>query len=158
MAAGVANFRLSHAFTREDAEEISQDTLATAHAALHAFRHESKFRVWLLGIAWRKAQGRIAHRRAGKRRGEHVELDSEMADETACGPSEAVARKEDAARIRRALGRLQEPCREVIELRFFAELSYDELADLLGENVKTIGSRLSRCLAALGKLFRASRP
>ncbi len=150
-------FRLSGKFTHEDAEEISQDTLATVHASLDTFRGESKFRVWMLGIAWRKAQGRIAHQNARKRRGEQVELDSEIVDEAACRPSDAIAQKEDSERIRSALGRLQDHCREVIELRYFAELPYDELADLFGENVKTIGSRLSRCLAALGKLFHASR-
>ena len=151
-------FRLSNRFTREDAEEISQDTLTVVHASLDTFRHESKFRVWVLGIAWRKAQGRIARQNARKRRAEHVELDPEIVDETACRPCDAIAQKEDSERIRTALGRLQHHCREVIELRYFAELPYDELADIFGENVKTIGSRLSRCLAALGKLFHSLRP
>ena len=150
-------FRLSSRFTREDAEEVSQDTLAAVHASLDTFRSESRFRVWVLGIAWRKAQGKIAHQNASRRRGEHVTLDSEIVDETASQPSTAIERKEDSEKIREALGRLHEQCREVIELRFFADLQYDELARLLGENVKTVGSRLSRCLIALGKLFHATR-
>ena len=47
------------------------------------------------------------------------------------------------------LDRLGEPCREIIELRYFGELSYDEIAVELRLNPKTVSSRLSKCLHRL---------
>jgi RNA polymerase sigma factor (sigma-70 family) len=51
-----------------------------------------------------------------------------------------------------ALERLEEPCRQIIQLRYFADLSYDELADELKLNPKTVSSRLSKCLDRLEKI------
>lgn len=56
---------------------------------------------------------------------------------------------EDAALISRALEELGGPCREVIELRYFADLSYEEIAAELQLNPKTVSSRLSKCLDKL---------
>ena len=55
----------------------------------------------------------------------------------------------------RALERLGEPCREIIELRYFGDLSYEELARALELNPKTVSSRLSNCLDKLEGLARA---
>ena len=41
------------------------------------------------------------------------------------------------------------PCREVIELRYFADLSYEEISAELNLNPKTVSSRLSKCLDKL---------
>ena len=51
--------------------------------------------------------------------------------------------------LRAALDRLGEPCREIVELRYFGELSYDEISAALKLNVKTVSSRLSKCLDRL---------
>ena len=51
--------------------------------------------------------------------------------------------------MRESLDRLDEPCREIIELRYYGELSYDEIAEELRLNAKTVSSRLSKCLDRL---------
>ena len=60
-----------------------------------------------------------------------------------------------------ALSRMGRPCQEVIELRYFADLSYDEIARTLKLNPKTVSSRLSKCLDRLetvaGKLFSGEK-
>ena len=53
-----------------------------------------------------------------------------------------------------ALDRLGEPCREIIELRYFGDLSYEELSGTLKLNPKTVSSRLSKCLDRLEALLR----
>ena len=59
------------------------------------------------------------------------------------------------ALMQRALERLGEPCREIIELRYFGDLSYDELSQALELNPKTVSSRLSKCLGRLEDIARA---
>jgi RNA polymerase sigma-70 factor (ECF subfamily) len=56
--------------------------------------------------------------------------------------------------IHRGLDELQEPCREVIELRYFADLSYEEISKTLRLNAKTVSSRLSKCLDRLEEILR----
>ena len=56
--------------------------------------------------------------------------------------------------LRQALDGMGDPCREVIELRYFAELSYDDIAASLHLNVKTVSSRLSKCLDRLEAALR----
>ena len=51
--------------------------------------------------------------------------------------------------VRESLDRLGEPCREIIEMRYYGELSYDEIAAELHLNPKTVSSRLSKCLDRL---------
>lgn len=51
-----------------------------------------------------------------------------------------------------ALEQLGDPCREIIELRYFGDMSYEEIAAALQLNSKTVGSRLSKCLDKLEQL------
>jgi RNA polymerase sigma factor (sigma-70 family) len=56
--------------------------------------------------------------------------------------------------VRQSLDRLDEPCREIIELRYFGDLSYEELSATLNLNPKTVSSRLSKCLDRLEEIAR----
>jgi len=48
--------------------------------------------------------------------------------------------------------KLGEPCREVVELRYFGDLSYEEISRTLDLNLKTVSSRLSKCLDRLEQI------
>ncbi len=61
---------------------------------------------------------------------------------------------EQVALLHQALGQLDEPCREIIQLRYFRDLSYDELSRSLELNPKTVSSRLSKCLDRLEGIAR----
>ena len=58
-------------------------------------------------------------------------------------------RERDRTLVLHALEHLDEPCREIIELRYFGDLSYEEISRSLKLNVKTVSSRLSKCLDKL---------
>jgi RNA polymerase sigma factor (sigma-70 family) len=51
--------------------------------------------------------------------------------------------------LRESLDELGDPCRELIELKYFGDQSYDEIARELALNPKTVSSRLSKCLDKL---------
>ena len=53
-----------------------------------------------------------------------------------------------------ALDELGEPCREIVELRYFGDLSYEDLSLALQLNPKTVSSRLSKCLDRLEAVLR----
>lgn len=73
---------------------------------------------------------------------------------SAPGPDDALLRREQGGLITAALARLGGPCEEILELRYFADLSYEEIASSLDLNPKTVSSRLSKCLDKLEEVAR----
>jgi len=69
-------------------------------------------------------------------------------------PDEILLSGEQATQVRAALDRLGDPCKEIIELRYFGDLSYEEISRELKLNPKTVSSRLSKCLDRLEEIVR----
>ena len=163
-AVGNFVFQLSPAFSREDVEEICQEVFLTVVRRLDSFRGTSAFQTWLFRIAVNKSRDFRDRRQAAKRGGRHstISLQAEDAEtgltldppDTAASPDEILLTREQMDSVRSALDQLSEPCREVLELRYFGDLSYAELAQTLRLNPKTVSSRLSKCLDRLEELLR----
>jgi RNA polymerase sigma-70 factor (ECF subfamily) len=158
-AAGRFIFQLASDFTREDAEEICQEAFLSVIRNLDSFQGESQFQTWLFRIAANKARDFRERRNAAKRGGGHAPI-SLQAEDPESGltldpagdlpsPDELVMNAEKMTLLRAALDELGEPCREIIELRYFGQLSYEELSRTLKLNPKTVSSRLSKCLDRL---------
>ena len=163
-AAGRFIFQLGPDFTREDAEEICQEVFLSVIRNIESFRGRSRFQTWVFRIAANKARDYRERRNAAKRGGGQTPV-SLQAEDAGCGmavdpPSSAPAPDtvlvgvEQAALLRKALGQLDEPCREIIELRYFGDLSYEEIGKALELNQKTVSSRLSKCLDRLEGIAR----
>ena len=163
--AAVARFVHGLGADLDDAEEICQDTFLAVVRGLDGFDGRSQFQTWLLRIASNKARDHRDRLRAVKRGGgiRPVSLDADGENgavprlDPPCprpGPDAVLADWEEAARLRACLDELGEPCREILDLRYFADLSYEEIAAGLRLNVKTVSSRLSKCLDRLGALVR----
>jgi RNA polymerase sigma-70 factor (ECF subfamily) len=157
-------FQLAPEFTREDAEEICQETFLSVVSRLESFQKGSRLQTWIFRIARNKAQDYRERNNAAKRGGGRppVSLQAEH-EETGLtldppsnepGPDERLISREDARDVGQALRQMGEPCREIIDLRYFADLSYEEISASLGLNIKTVSSRLSKCLDRLEALLR----
>src|SRR5262245_4921232 len=163
-AAGRFVFQLGNDFTREDAEEICQEVFLSVIKNLDSFHGQSQFQTWLFRIATNKARDYRERQRAAKRGGGQVPLSLQAEDpengltldppSTAPAPDAILVNVEQTALVRQALERLGEPCREIVELRYFGDLSYEEISRSLDLNVKTVSSRLSKCLDRLEEIMR----
>ncbi len=157
-------FQLSGDFSREDTEEICQETFVAVVRGLASFDGRSAFQTWLLRIASNKAFDFRSRLVAAKRGGglTPASLDAKPEEggpafePVSRGPSPdtALLLSENALLMRRCLDQVGDPCREIIELRYYGDLSYDEIASALALNVKTVSSRLSKCLDRLGDIAR----
>jgi RNA polymerase sigma-70 factor (ECF subfamily) len=157
-------FQLSADFSREDTEEICQEAFVAVVRGLASFDGRSAFQTWLLRIASNKAFDFRSRVVAAKRGGGvmPVSLDATPEEGGAVfepasqspSPDAALVLSENAALMRRCLDQVGDPCREIIELRYYGDLSYDEIASALALNVKTVSSRLSKCLDRLGEIAR----
>lgn len=162
--------QLSPSFSAEDIEEICQETFLAVIRNLANFNRQSQFQTWLFRIASNKARDMAERQRAQKRGGGEIalSLDAENPDtglrldppSSAPQPDEAITERERFHILHAALGILGDPCRETIELRYFGDLSYEEIAAALDMNAKTVSSRLSKCLDKLEEILRRekSRP
>lgn len=161
-------FQMASDLTHEDVEEICQEAFLSAVRNLGRFSRKCRLQTWLFQIAANKARDYREKRQAAKRGGgaTQISLDApldENGDATrhleiphgAPTPDEVVVMDERLASVREALHEMEQPCREIIELRFFGDLSAEEIGKLLGLNPKTVSSRLSRCVERLGGILKA---
>ncbi len=155
-SAGRFVFQLGPSLSQEDMEEICQETFLAVIKSLDSFQGGSRFQTWLFRIAANKTRDYLERQRAAKRGGGQKTISLQAEDpETgltadppskAPGPDARLLQDEQLTLVRRALDDLGDPCREVIELRYFGDLSYEEIALALQMNPKTVSSRLSKCL------------
>ena len=112
------------------AQEITSDTFFRAMHSIHSFRGDCDVRVWLCQIAkncylsYLRKHGRIQSMDADGVR--------ELPD-PAESIAEACARKDDVARIQKALHELNEPYKEVFLWHVYAELSFRQIGQIFGK-------------------------
>jgi RNA polymerase sigma-70 factor (ECF subfamily) len=134
--------------SREDALDVAQEAFLKVYRARESYREGEPFLPWFHQIlrntcySFLRREGRIAKRSLSAPRGPEAddEGDWEIADEREePDPLEA----DERARIFwQAFRRLSARDREVLSLRHFRELSYQEIADVLAIPIGTVMSRL----------------
>jgi RNA polymerase sigma-70 factor, ECF subfamily len=141
----VFNVALRMLQDREEATEATQEIFLSAYKNIQGFRQDSKFSTWLYRIAVNHCVSQARRRPQGTR----VSLDS---DDAAVSPAEQLRipdtqegdllRSENRSRVHAALSFLSPEQRAVIELKFFQELTFEEIAAVLQVPLSTIKSRL----------------
>ncbi|MEO0324796.1 MAG: RNA polymerase sigma factor [Myxococcota bacterium] len=137
-----------HLRNEDLAREITQQTFFRLHAARNDFRLDSRLRPWLLTIAMNLVR---EHWRRGKRR-KMVELDPE----TKAAPQAERSRMELDERsklLHAALAKLPESQREVVELHWFQERPYKEVAEIVGSSEGAVRVRAHRAYRKLEALL-----
>jgi len=127
----------------EMTEDAIQDTWLGVIGKLHTLRKAGSFRAWLYRIARNAAYQQLRR----KKRTCEFRDDLGLPDER---PDDAISPL-DAARVHAGLKRLSPAHREVLALRFIEEMTYDEVAEVLGCGLNTVKSRIHYAKLALRK-------
>jgi len=130
-----------------DAEDAAQESFVIAYRSLGTFRGDGSLAGWLARIATRQSLRRLGQRHDA----EPLDVPGTPAANLAAGPDplgETIAAERQRA-VRRAVAGLREPYREVVALRFFAELSLQEIAAATGRPLGTVKTHLHRGLGRL---------
>jgi RNA polymerase sigma-70 factor (ECF subfamily) len=126
-----------------DAEDLTSQTFLSALEALPRYRHRGYFAAWLFQIARSKVMDHF--------RGSRPEVRLESAEPGS--PREAlfeqVALAEESRQLSRLIQSLPETERELIRLRYVADLGFAEMAALLGRREEAVKKALYRLLARL---------
>lgn len=156
---------LTYAFRRTldmpIAEEITANTFLNALKAMPRYNHRAPFLAWLYRIAsnelrmhWRQARRHSPTKEAERWRrwlGQVEFASPEIQDE-----EETAAAVRRYARVVRHLNELPERYQAVLSLRYIEELSYEEIASILGKRMGTIKSLIYRGLKRLRKRLEES--
>jgi RNA polymerase sigma-70 factor (ECF subfamily) len=140
----------------QDAEDAAQETFVIAHRALGTYRGEGPLRAWLARIAVRQA----LRRRDQRRTTTPVEsLSGILEDESGRLDPLAVAVDSERRRhLRESSAGLPPSHREVVALKYLAELSLGEIASLTRRPLGTVKTHLHRGLQELRRSLGEEAP
>ena len=151
-------FALGYALTgdRMDAEEVAQDTFLRAYRALITYApdrvRDLKQRAWLHRIAVNQC---ITRQRRAKVRGETA-LEDEAEKNAAVfalpldiSPARTAEKLERSVAVRRAVGSLPVDLRQVVVMKEFEELTFQQISEALELPLSTVKSRLYTALRQL---------
>ncbi|MGH9308126.1 MAG: RNA polymerase sigma factor [Vicinamibacterales bacterium] len=145
-----AVFRAAYAAlgSREEAEDVAQETFVAVFQRLHSFRGESSFRTWLLSIAWRKALTRRRKLTRWFRPAVVRERADESVDpiERARSPEpsqhDGLAGEELHRTLKRLIPTLPRKLRDALLLAGSGDHSYEQIARMLDVPVGTVKWRV----------------
>ena len=123
----VFSFVMTLTGDRNDAMDITQETFLRAISSSKGFRGESECYTWLCAIAKNLF---VDEKRHDSR---HADNPPEDRADTKANIEKSLADSESALRIHRILHELEEPYKEVFQLRVFGELSFRQIGSIFGK-------------------------
>ena len=136
----------------DEAAEATQEVFLLAFKGIRRFRLDAQFSTWLYRIAANHCTSRLRKRPPGV----HLSLDgspegSEAGQTLAAAdcPEREFFRQEDDSKVHRALEYLQPEQRIIVELKFFQEMTFEEIALVVEAPLSTVKSRLYHGLEVL---------
>lgn len=153
----VLNFAYHLTGTRDDAEDIVQETFLKAWKHLKTYRPEKSFKTWLYAIARNTAIDVLRKKKNlpfsafETDEGENTLTDALV--DPAPLSNELSILSEDSERLRVIVLKLPFDYRTVILLRYSEDLTFDEIGKILGKPLHTVKSQHRRALVKLRTLF-----
>ena len=142
----------------EDAEDVAQEVFIQVYRSIHNFKGESKLSTWLYRIATTRSLDLLRSRKSKKRFGfiqrlfgEGNEPLHEIPDFN--HPGIAMDRKENAAKLFKAIAQLPENQKTAFTLYKLEDLSYQEVSDVMQTSVAAVESLMHRAKQNLKKML-----
>lgn len=153
--AEVYNFMLKRTGNETDSEDITIETFAKAFKSLEQYNTQFQFNTWLIAI------GKNVHiDLLRKRKSAHAlditqeeDLQAQNIPDTALTAEDELIRHQNLAYLLSCIKQLKPHYQEVIQLRYFQELSYQEIADELKEPLTNIKIKLLRAKKLLADII-----
>ena len=152
----VYGFMLKRTENETDSEDITIETFAKAFNKIATYNPEFQFNTWLIAIA------KNVHIDLLRKKKPTMSLDITDSEDyqaynvpdTSLSAEDELIRKQNLASLLDCIKQLKPHYQEVIQLRYFQELSYQEIADELGEPLSNIKIKLLRAKNLLADIIR----
>lgn len=158
--------------SKEDSEDIAQETFIKAWQKLSKFDSDKNFKTWLFSIAKNTAIDKLRKKKiinfsslnigenqegnsgadSSNGSGGVMDFENNIAD-TAPLPDEIFSQKESEEKLREALEHLSEAERFLIYLHINEELTFEDIKELLNKPMNTVKSQYRRTIEKLRKLL-----
>jgi RNA polymerase sigma-70 factor (ECF subfamily) len=136
----------------DDAEDIVQDALISGYKSIQNFRAEAGVYTWLYRIVVNKSKDLLSKKKRGREKSMDDTGDSQFVDDRE-GYEKKLELSEESRYLMDKIGLLEESYKQVLELRYFENLSYNEIAEIMECNVGTVKSRLFKAKEFLKHLI-----
>lgn len=152
----VYRFQFSKTDNENEAEDITIKTFSRAFEKIHLYNERYNFKTWLISISKNIF---LDHLR--KQRTETISINKKESeaykifDETPSAEDQLII-EQNLAQLLQYIKDLKPHYQEIINLRYFREMSYKEMADLLGEPINTIKVKLLRAKKLLAEIIQNS--
>ena len=135
-----------------DAEDVSQEVFIKAIESIDKFRGESSLKTWLYRITKNNCLNILRKKKVLSLFGMYKdqELEFEIKD-TAYSPSEILEKEEFENRFLKVLSKLPEKQRETFALRYFEEMPYEEISQLIGTSTGGLKANYFQAVKKLAK-------
>ena len=140
-----------------EAEEAAQEAFIRAYTRLHTYNPDHKFSTWMLSITSNYCIDLIRKRRALL-----LSIDEPLPPHPALmsdgqkGPEAQMEKSEQQDMVQSLLQELPEDYRQTVVLRYWHEMSYEEIAEMMDTTVSAIKSRLFRARRLLAEVGMAN--
>lgn len=152
----VYGFQLKRTENENDAEDITIQTFSKAFDKINTFKENYKFSTWLITISKnihldliRKRKSSITNRTMD----DHTEQVHEIIDESPT-PEDKIIREQNLEKLLKDIKKLKPAYQKVINLRYFQEFSYKEIANELEEPMSNVKVKLLRAKKLLSEIIQ----
>jgi len=148
---------------KEEAEDLKIEIFGKAFLKLEQYTTQFAFSTWLFRIASNHCIDFIRKKRMKTYSIDQQDADSENGSWSLDirsenkDPEEAFIHEQKIKLMRLEVTKLKEPYQELVTLRYFEELSYDEIAEQLSLPLGTVKAQLFRARAMLSEMLESSR-
>ena len=146
-------FMIKRTENENDAEDLCLQAFSKAFDKIETFNNEFTFSTWLTSIAKNLHVDMIRKEKTRLHQSTDVdEVGRDVIDET-LGPEDQLIRSQNLYKLLQQVKSLKPIYRDVIQLRFFQELSHKEIAIQLGLSLSNVKVRLLRAKKLLSEII-----
>jgi RNA polymerase sigma-70 factor (ECF subfamily) len=154
----VYKYQLKRTNSENDAEDIAIQTFSKAFDKIHTFDEKYVFKTWLITIS-KNIHIDLLRKKSSSIRIENAQEQEEkiyLVVDDSPTPEDKIIREQNLAKLLRDIKLLKPKYQEVIQLRYFQELSYKEIASEINESISNVKVKLLRAKKLLAAIIKKS--
>ena len=156
--ADVYNYQLKRTRSENDAEDISIQTFSKAFDKINTFNDKYVFKTWLITIS------KNVHIDLLRKKNSSISIETSIEQEEKVylivdenpTPEDTIIREQNLAKLLRDIKQLKPKYQEIIQLRYFQELSYKEISAQISEPMNNVKVKLLRAKKLLAAIIKKS--
>ncbi len=152
----VYGFQLKRTENENDAEDITIQTFSKAFDKINTYNEKYNFNTWLITISKNIHIDLIRKRKSSISSASRTDDNDEyfaIVDETPSAEDQLI-KEQNLAKLLRDIKKLKPHYQEVINLRFFQEMSYKDISETLGEPINNVKVKLLRAKKLLAEIIK----